>query len=55
MLLFGILTAALSVIVFANIVICMIVVMGGDDMRGAAMGGCRDDELYRNAKGNFSL
>lgn len=34
-----ILTAALNVIVFANIVICMIVVMGGDDMRGAAMGG----------------
>lgn len=29
--------------------------MGGDDMRGAAMGGSRVDELYRDAKGNFSL
>lgn len=24
-------------------------------MRGAAMGGSRVDELYRDAKGNFSL
>lgn len=29
--------------------------MGGDDMIGADMGGSRVYELYRDAKGNFSL